>query len=112
MRLASLTGLMAGVLVLGVAVLYVVILRAQDEGLSGLSISWAAAFVAVGLTGVISSFMRADRTRRAVCAACAFVMLVIGMLAIFSIGALLILAAILFAIAARDTHTSAPSAIR
>ena len=112
MRPASLTGLMGGVLVLGVAVLYVAILRAQDEGLSALSVFWAAALVAVGLTAVRASFLRAKRTRRIAFAASAFVMLVIGVLALFSIGALLVLAAILFALAARDTHTSAPSATR
>ncbi len=103
---------MGGVIVLGVAALYVAILIAQGEALSRGSVLWAAALVTVGLAGVVSSFLRGDRRRLVVFAASAFVMFVIGVLTLFSIGGLLVVALLLFAIAAWDTYIGTASAGR
>jgi hypothetical protein len=61
MRVVSVAGLIGGVLMLGLAVLYVAILGAQESGLTDETSPWAAALVLLGLAGIVASFLGAPR---------------------------------------------------
>lgn len=106
MRVVSVAGLIGGVLMLGVAVLYVAILGAQEGGLTDETSPWAAALVLLGLAGIVASFLGAPRLRVIVFATSALTALVLGILSMFSIGSLLLVAALLFASAVLDANTA------
>ena len=100
MRHVSAAGVCGGVLTLAVSVLYVAILISQGDTSVAQSTPWVVLFVAVGLLGLAASFTTRSRLRLQVFAVCAAVMLAVGVLAIFSIGILLVAAGLLFASAA------------
>jgi hypothetical protein len=106
MRLISAAGACGGVLTLAVNVLYVTILASQGEGSLAQAALWVVVFAAVGLLGLAASFTARPRLRLQIFALCAFVMLVVGLLAIFSIGILLLVAGVLFSSAAVHARRS------
>ena len=87
-------------LTLAASVLYVAILISQGNSSVAQSTPWVVLFVAIGLLGLAASFTTRSRLRLQVFAVCAVVMLLVGVLAIFSIGILLVVAGLLFASAA------------
>src|SRR3954471_6100812 len=106
MRLVSAAGACGGVLTLAVNVLYVTILASQGEGSLAQATLWVVLFGAVGLVGLVTAFTPRPRLRLQLFAVCAFVMLAVGLLAIFSIGILLLVAGSLFASAAVQARRS------
>jgi hypothetical protein len=107
MRAVSAAGVCGGVLTLAAAVLYVTILISQGDSSVAQSAPWVVLFVAVGLFGLAASFTTRPRLRLQVFAVCAAVMLAVGVLAIFSIGILLVVAGLLFGSAAMSARRSA-----
>ena len=103
----SATGVCGAVLTLVVTGLYVSILISQGDTSVAQSAPWVVLFVAVGLLGLAASFTTRSRLRLRVFAVCAAVMLAVGVLAIFSIGILLLVAGSLFASAAISTRRTA-----
>ncbi len=94
-------------LTLAVAVLYVSILVSQGNSSVAQSTPWVVLFVAVGLLGLAASFITRPRLRLHLFAACAVVLLIVGVLAIFSIGILLLFAGLLFGSAAMNARRTA-----
>jgi hypothetical protein len=109
MRLVSAAGASGSVLTLGVAALYVAILISEGDNSVEQSIPWAVGFVTVGLAGLATSFATSARLRLRSFSVCAAAMLVVGVLAIFSIGTFLVVAGLLFASAAWSARTTAGS---
>ena len=107
MRRVSSAGLSGSLLTLGVAVLYVAILISERDDPAGQSVPWAVGFVTIGLAGLAASFVTNHRLRLLVFSLCAGTMLVVGVLSMFSIGALLLVAGLLFASAAWSARATA-----
>jgi len=107
MRIVSAAGVCGGVLTLAAAVLYVNILVSQGDTSVARAAPWVVLFVSVGLLGLAASFTTRPRLRLQVFAVCAGVMLMVGVLAIFSIGILLLVAGLLFASAAMSARRAA-----
>ena len=107
MRLVSVAGVCGAVLTLGVSVLYVAILISQGDTSVAQSAPFVVLFVAVGFLGLAASFTTKSRLRLQLFAVCAVVMLLVGVLAIFSIGILLLVAGLLFASAAMSARRTA-----
>jgi len=111
MRLVSVAGVCGGVLTLAATGVYVSILVSQGDTSIAWAAPWVALFLAVGLVGLAASFTTKPRLRLQLFAACTVVMLIVGVLAIFSIGILLLVAALLFASAAISArHTAGANA--
>ncbi len=71
---------------LGVTGLYVAILSSQGDASPAEAAPWVAGFATVGVGGLAASLARSARLRARVFAVCAGVALVVGLLAILSIG--------------------------
>ena len=99
-RAVSITGVCGGVLTLAVAALYAAIIISQGDDRIEQSVPWAIGFVSIGLVGIAASFATSRRRRRIAFSICAFATLVVGVLAIFSVGILLLIAGLLFVAAA------------
>ena len=106
-RLVSAAGVCGGVLTLVASALYVNILVSQGDTSVAQATPWVALFVSVGLLGLAASFTTRPRLRLQAFAVCAGVMLMVGVLAIFSIGILLLVASLLFASAAMSARRTA-----
>jgi|SRR5688500_18491965 uncharacterized membrane protein len=100
MRPVSIAGVCGSVLSLGVTALYAAIILSEGNDPIEQWGPWAAGFFAIGLVGILASFVANRRRRRLAFLICAFASLVIGAVAIFSVGALLFIAGLLFAAAA------------
>ena len=107
MRPLSITGVCGGVLTLAVAVLYAAIILSQGDDRIAQSVPWAFGFFSIGLAGIAAAFVPSRRRRRLVFLICAFATLVVGVLAIFSVGMLLLIAGLLFAAAASSASAAA-----
>ena len=107
LRVVSAAGVCGGVLTLVAAALYMNILVSQGDTSVAQATPWVALFVSVGLLGLAASFTTRPRLRLQVFAVCAGVMLMVGVLAIFSIGILLLVASLLFASAAMSARRTA-----
>jgi hypothetical protein len=107
MRPVSIAGLCGSVLALGVTALYASIILSEANDPIGHWGLWAGGFFAIGLVGVLASFVGNRRWRYVAFSVCAFASLVIGAVAIFSVGALLVMAGLLFAAAAWSANGAA-----
>ena len=106
MRIVSKAGVCGSAVAGGTAVLYLSIIRSQgDQSTAGVA-PWAVTFLVCALLGAKASYVESPRSRSVIFAATAGTMLGIGFLAIFSIGTLLLLAGVLFALAAAGAATS------
>jgi hypothetical protein len=100
MRVGSGAGIVGSAVAAGAAVLYLVLIRSQgDDGVTSTT-AWALTFAIGAILGVAASYIRSSRAQSLLFAALAGTMLGVGLLAIFSIGMLLIVAGSLFALAA------------
>jgi hypothetical protein len=106
-RRASIAGVCASVLTLAVAVLYAAIILSEGDDPVEQWAPWAVGFVSVGLIGLTGSFVMSVRRRRQVFLLCAVATLGVGVLAIFSVGAFLVVAGLLFLLAAWNTSARA-----
>jgi hypothetical protein len=86
--------------------LYLAIIRSQGDQSVASVTPWAVTFLLCAIVGVVASYVESPRSRSLLFAAVAGTMLGVGFLAIFSIGMLLILAGVLFALAASRAVTS------
>lgn len=107
MRLVSAAGVSGSVLTLGVTALYVAILVSEGDDPVAQSAPWAVGFATVGLAGFATSFVTSARVRLQVFSVCATAALLVGLLAIFSIGVFLVVAGLLFATAAWSANAAA-----
>ena len=107
MRPVSIAGMCGSVLALGVTALYASIILSEGNDPVEQWAPWAAGFFAIGLVGVVASFLANRRRRHVAFSICAFASLVIGAVAIFSVGALLFIAGLLFAAAASSANGAA-----
>lgn len=106
MRIVSIAGIVGSAVAGGTAVLYLAIIRSQGDQTVAAVAPWAATFLICAVVGVVASYLESPRSRSLLFAAIAGTMLGVGFLAIFSIGMLLILAGLLFALAASRAVTS------
>jgi hypothetical protein len=105
-RIVSITGIGGSVVAGGTTVLYLAIIRSQGDQIDATVAKWAVTFLICAMVGVVASYVESPRSRSLLFAAIAGTMLGVGFLAIFSIGMLLILAGVLFALAASRAVTS------
>jgi hypothetical protein len=100
MRVGSVAGLAGSAVAAATAVLYLVVIRSQGgDGVTSVA-PWTLTFAASAILGVVAVYVQSPRGRSLLFAALAGTLLGVGFLAIFSIGTLLIIAGVLFAIAA------------
>ncbi len=100
MRIVSIAGIGGSAVAGGTTVLYLAIIRSQGDQTNASVTKWAVTFLICAIVGVVASYVESPRSRSLLFAAIAGTMLGLGFLAIFSIGMLLILAGVLFALAA------------
>jgi hypothetical protein len=105
-RIVSITGVGGSAVAGGTTLLYLAIIRSQGDQSVASVTPWAVTFLICAILGVVASYLESPRSRSLLFAASAGTMLGVGFLAIFSIGILLILAGVLFAIAASRAATS------
>lgn len=105
-RIVSFVGIGGSAVAGGTTVLYLAIIRSQGDQSPGGVAPWAVTFLICAVVGMVASYVDSSRPRSLLFAATAGTMLGIGFLAIFSIGMLLILAGVLFALAASRAATS------
>jgi hypothetical protein len=86
--------------------LYIAIIRSQADQSAAHVTPWAVTFLVCAILGLVASYLESPRSRALLFAATAGTMFGVGILAIFSIGTLLILAGVLFALAASRAATS------
>lgn len=106
MRIVSVTGIGGSAVAGGTTLLYLAIIRSQGDQSVASVTPWAVTFLLCAIVGVVASYVESPRSRSLLFAAVAGTMLGVGFLAIFSIGMLLILAGVLFALAASRAVTS------
>lgn len=107
MRPVSIAGMCGSVLALGVMALYTAIILSEGNDPIEQWGPWAAGFFAIGLVGVLASFVANRRRRHVAFSICAFASLAVGAVSIFSVGALLVVAGLLFAAAASSASGAA-----
>lgn len=100
MRIVSIAGIGGSAVAGGTTVLYLAIIRSQGDQSVATVAPWAVTFLICVVLGAVASFVESPRSRSLLFAATAGTMVGVGFLAIFSIGMLLILAGVLFALAA------------
>lgn len=100
MRIVSFAGIAGSLVAGGTTVLYLAIIRSQGDQTVAAVAPWAATLLVCAFVGVIASYVESPRGRSLLFAATAGTMLGVGFLAIFSVGTLLIVAGLLFAVAA------------
>lgn len=100
MRIVSIAGIGGSAVAAGTSVLYLAIIESQGTESVASVAPWAVTFASCAVLGAVASFVESPRSRSLLFAATAGTMLGAGFLAIFSIGMLLILAGVLFALAA------------
>jgi hypothetical protein len=99
-RIVSIAGIGGSAVAAGTTVLYLAIIRSQGDQTVAAVTPWAVTLLICAVLGVVASYVESPRLRSLLFAATAGTMLGVGFLAIFSIGTLLILAGVLFAVAA------------
>lgn|GEM_PF-5558927 len=99
MRIVSRAGIGGSVVAAGTTVFYLVIISSQGDERVAVA-PWAMTLGSCAILGAVASYVESPRSRSLLFAANAGTMLGVGFLAIFSIGMLLILAGVLFALAA------------
>ena len=100
MRIVSLAGIGGSAVAAGTTVLYLAIIGSEGNDSVTSVAPWAVTFASCAVIGAVASFVESPRSRSLLFAAIAGTMLGVGFLAIFTIGTLLILAGVLFALAA------------
>jgi hypothetical protein len=105
-RIFSFAGIGGSAVAGGTTVLYLAIIRSQGDQTVAAVAPWAVTFLICAVVGVVASYLESPRARSLLFAAIAGTMLGLGFLAVFSIGMLLILAGVLFALAASRAATS------
>ena len=105
MRIVSIAGIGGSAVAGGTTVLYLAIIRSQGDQSVATVAPWAATFLICAIVGVTASYLESPRSRSLLFAAIAGTMLGVGFLAIFSIGLLLIVAGVLFSLAASRAVT-------
>jgi len=100
MRIVSLAGIGGSAVAAGTTVLYLAIIGSEGNDSVTSVAPWAVTFASCAVIGAVASFVESPRSRSLLFAATAGTMLGVGFLAIFTIGTLLILAGVLFALAA------------
>ena len=106
MRIVSIAGIGGSAVAGGTALLYVAIIRSQGDQSAARVTPWAVTFLICAILGLVASYLESPRARSLLFASTGGTMLGVGFLAIFSIGTLLILAGVLFALAASRAVTS------
>lgn len=106
MRIVSIAGIGGSAVAGGTTLLYIAIIRSQGDQSAASVTPWAVTFLICAILGLVASYLESPRSRSLLFAVTAGTMLGVGFLAIFSIGTLLILAGVLFALAASRAATS------
>ena len=105
MRIVSIAGIGGSAVAGGTTLLYIAIIRSQADQSAASVTPWAVTFLICAILGLVASYLQSPRSRSLLFAATGGTMLGVGFLAIFSIGTLLILAGVLFALAASRAAT-------
>ena len=105
-RIVSIAGIGGSAVAAGTTVLYLAIIRSQGDQGGATVAAWAGTFLICAIVGVTASYLESPRSRSLLFAALAGTMLGVGFLAIFSIGLFLIVAGVLFSLAASRAVTS------
>ncbi|MGZ4372216.1 MAG: hypothetical protein ACXVRQ_08475 [Gaiellaceae bacterium] len=106
MRIVSIAGMGGSAVAGATTVLYLAIIRSQGDQSVATVAPWTVTFLICAVVGMTASYLESPRLRSLLFAALAGTMLGVGFLAIFSIGLLLILAGVLFSLAASRAVTS------
>ena len=106
MRTVSVAGIGGSAVSGGTTLLYLGIIRSQGDQSVASVTPWALTFLSCAFVGVVASFVESPHWRLLLFPATAGTMLGVGFLAVFSIGSLLIVAGVLFAIAASRAATT------
>jgi len=109
-RIVSIAGIGGSAVAGGTTLLYVAIIRSQGDQSAANVTPWVVTFLICAMLGLVASYLESPRSRSRLFAASAGTMFGVGFLAIFSIGTLLIVAGVLFALAASRAAT--PGGVR